>query len=63
MNSVDATNNMFAETMRYFQYLPPKRERNAAKLEKHADEAIDVFFKGGKDNGKCNRSNGGERIG
>lgn len=40
---VTATNNLFAETMRYFQHLPPKRVRDAERLGKHADEAIDVF--------------------
>ena len=29
---VAATNNLFADTMRYFQHLPPKRVRNAENL-------------------------------
>lgn len=41
---VTATNNMFAETMRYFQYLPSKKVRNAEKLDKWSDEAISVFW-------------------
>lgn len=32
---------------RYFQHLPPKRIRDAQRLSKWADEAIDIFF-GGK---------------
>ena len=31
---------------RYFQHLPPKRIRDAQRLSKWADEAIEIFFKG-----------------
>lgn len=33
---------------RYFETLPPKRIRDAQRLSKWADEAINVFFKEGK---------------
>lgn len=33
---------------RYFDTLPPKRIRDAQRLSKWADEAINVFFKDGK---------------
>lgn len=42
---VAATNNLFADTMRYFQHLPPKRVRNAEKLDKWFEEAENIFFK------------------
>lgn len=35
-------------TDRYFDTLPPKRIRDAQRLSKWADEAINVFFKEGK---------------
>lgn len=33
---------------RYFDTLPPKRIRDAQRLSKWADEAINIFFKEGK---------------
>ena len=42
---VAATNNLFADTMRYFQHLPPKRVRNAEKLDRWFEDVENIFFK------------------
>lgn len=48
---VAATNNMFAETMRYFQHLPPRKQRIAERLDKWSGEAMDVFWPKEKEDG------------
>lgn len=42
---VAATNNLFADTMRYFQHLPPKRVRDAEKLDRWFEDVENIFFK------------------